>query len=138
MKMNRIEVHYTPAMGNVGSCLEIRNDIKGWSNDRIGTMFYGQDADMMLEIMRNINYDKMDNFMSYGIYVNGPHHYDEYYALRKATGLSDIDMKDLYQRLDELELWPDKYIKLIRKYKREGKDVNNILEDWETKSIEED
>lgn len=41
--MNRIEVYYTTRKGNVGSNLEIRNDIKGYSNNRIGTMFFGPD-----------------------------------------------------------------------------------------------
>ena len=47
--MNRIYIKYTPAKNNICSNLEIWNDLKGYTCEKIGNTFYGKDADIMLE-----------------------------------------------------------------------------------------
>lgn len=134
--MNRIEVYYTTRKGNVGSNLEIRNDIKGYSNNRIGTMFFGPDADMMLDLLSNIDYSKLDNYMSYGIYINNQH-IDIWKEFKRLTKLSDEELDNFFHRMDELEMVPGEYAALYKEYKREGKDVNTIFEDYETKGLDD-
>ena len=69
--MNRIYIKYTSAKNNICSNLEIWNNIKGYTCEKIGTIFYGKDADIMLEYFKNAIIKKNDKVMSYGIYVDG-------------------------------------------------------------------
>lgn len=135
--MNRIEVYYTPQKGNVASCLRIYNDIKGYSCEAVGYNFIGRDADIMLELMKNVDYSKTKDCMAYGIYVdNIP--YDEYMEVKNLLKLSSEEMENFYHRLDELDMLASEYIKLYKQYKKQGKDVNTIFEDYETKGLEEE
>lgn len=67
--MNRIMLKYTPRKGNITSSLEIRNDIKGLTNEQIGTTFYGKDADIMFDLLRAVDYSDLENYMDYGVIV---------------------------------------------------------------------
>ena len=67
--MNRIYIKYTPSKGNICSNLEIYNDIKGLTCEKIGHTFYGKDADIMLEYFRNATIKRNDKVMNYGIYI---------------------------------------------------------------------
>ena len=67
--MNRIYIKYTPSKGNICSNLEIWNDIKGLTCEKIGHTFYGKDADIMLEYFKNATIKKNDKVMNYGIYI---------------------------------------------------------------------
>lgn len=67
--MNRIMLKYTPRKGNITSSLEIRNDIKGLTNEQIGTTFYGRDADIMFDLLRAVDYSDLENYMDYGVIV---------------------------------------------------------------------
>ena len=69
--MNRIYIKYTSAKNSICSNLEIWNDIKGVTCERVGTIFYGKDADIMLDYFKNAIIKKNDKVMSYGIYVDG-------------------------------------------------------------------
>lgn len=68
--MNRIEIKYTSAKDNICSNLEIYNDIKGVSCEKVGYTFYGKDADIMLEYFKNAIIKENDKVMSYGVYVD--------------------------------------------------------------------
>lgn len=67
--MNRIMLKYTPKKGNVASNLEIRNDIKGFTNKLIGTILYGEDADIMFDLLRAVDYSDLENYMDYGVII---------------------------------------------------------------------
>lgn len=67
--MNRIMLKYTPRKGNVASNLEIRNDIKGFTNKLIGTILYGEDADIMFDLLRAVDYSDLENYMDYGVVI---------------------------------------------------------------------
>lgn len=67
--MNRIMLKYTPRKGNVASNLEIRNDIKGFTNKLIGTILYGEDADIMFDLLRAVDYSDLENYMDYGVII---------------------------------------------------------------------
>ena len=67
--MNRIMVIYTPKKGSVTSNLEIRNDIKGLTNEQIGNTFYGRDADIMLDYFQKSEIRENDTIMNYGIII---------------------------------------------------------------------
>ena len=68
--MNRIYIKYTSQKGNVCSNLQIYNDIKGYTCEKIGHTFYGKDADIMLEYFKNATIKENDKVMSYGIYID--------------------------------------------------------------------
>ena len=68
--MNRIYIKYTPKKGSVGSSLEIWNDIKGLTCEKLGKTFFGREADIMLEYFQNVTIKKNDKIMNYGIYVD--------------------------------------------------------------------
>lgn len=132
--MNRITVNYTPQKGNVASCLRIYNDIKGYSCEAVGCNFIGRDADIMLELMRNVDYSKTKDCIGYGIYIDHVP-YDEYMEVKNLLKLDSKEMENFYHRLDELDMFAAEYIKLYKQYKKQGKDVNTIFEDYETKDI---
>ena len=67
--MNRIYIKYTPSQGSVCSSLQIYNDIKGYSCDKVGHRFFGRDADIMLEYFQNATIKRNDKVMNYGIYI---------------------------------------------------------------------
>ena len=67
--MNRIYIKYKPAKNNICSNLEIWNDIKDNTCEKIGTIFYGKDADIMLEYFQNATIKENDKVMNYGIYI---------------------------------------------------------------------
>lgn len=67
--MNRIVLKYKPRKGNIASSLEIRNDIKGFTNEQIGTTLYGKDADIMFDLLRAVDYNKLENYMDYEVIV---------------------------------------------------------------------
>ena len=69
--MNRIYIKYTPAKKNICSNLEIWNDLKGYTCEKIGHTFYGKDADIMLEYFQNATLKENDKVMNYGIYIDG-------------------------------------------------------------------
>lgn len=75
--MNRIMVKYTSRKGNVGSMLQIFNDIKGYSCEKIGMNFFGKDADLMLELLKNVDYSKTKDCVSYGIYIDEEEYINE-------------------------------------------------------------
>lgn len=64
--MNRIELFYnTEAKPH---SLEVRNDIKGYTNESLLVVF-GRSADMLFELLKNVDYSKLENYMRYGVYV---------------------------------------------------------------------
>lgn len=67
--MNRIILKYKPRKGNITSSLEIRNDLKGLTNEQIGTTFYGKDADIMFDLLRAVDYSDLENYMDYGVII---------------------------------------------------------------------
>lgn len=69
--MNRIEIRYTSNRDNICSNLQIYNDIKGFSCDKLGYTFYGQEADIMLEYFKHAVIKNNDKVMNYGVYVDG-------------------------------------------------------------------
>lgn len=135
--MNRIVVDYRPMKGNVTSCLRLYNDIKGYNCEAMGCNFFGRDADILLELMRNVDYSKVKDCMNYGIYIDHVP-YDEYMEVKNLLKLSSEEMENFYHRLDELDMLASEYIKLYKQYKKQGKDVNTIFEDYETKGLEEE
>lgn len=68
--MNRLKIKYTSAKDNICSNLEIYNDIKGVSYEKVGYTFYGKDADLMFEYFKNVILKENNNVMNYGLYVN--------------------------------------------------------------------
>lgn len=50
--------------------LEVRNDIKGYSSDII-LEADGLEAKILFDLLTHIDYSKLDNYMSYGITVDG-------------------------------------------------------------------
>lgn len=69
--MHRIKVKYRSKDGNIASCLRIYDDIKGYTCKPVGLNFFGEDAEIMLELLKNVDYSKIDNCMPYGISVDG-------------------------------------------------------------------
>ena len=69
--MNRIMIKYTSQKGNIASNLEIYNDMKGYSCEKVGHTFYGKDADIMLEYFKNAIIKENDKVMNYGITIDG-------------------------------------------------------------------
>ena len=69
--MNRIMVVYKPQENTVASNLQIYNDIKGYTCEKIGHTFYGREADIMFEYFKNASIKKNDNVMRYGVYIEG-------------------------------------------------------------------
>lgn len=67
--MNRIRIKYTPAKNNICSNLEIWNDLKGYTCEKIGHTFYGKDADIMLEYFQNAIIKENSKVINYGIYI---------------------------------------------------------------------
>lgn len=64
--MNRIELFYDTS--TKPHTLEVRNDIKGYTNEALLVAF-GRSADMLFELLKNVDYSKLDNYMKYGVYV---------------------------------------------------------------------
>lgn len=50
--------------------------------------------------------------------------------------LDPSNLDDLFNRLDELQLEPEKYLSYLKMYKEEGKDINDVLEDYELGNVE--
>lgn len=69
--MNRIMIKYESKKGSIASNLQIYNDVKGFTCEKIGHTFYGCEADVMLEYFKNATIKKNDNVMSYGVYIDG-------------------------------------------------------------------
>lgn len=68
--MNRIYIKYTSKKGSICSNLQIYNDLKGYTCEKIGHTFYGKDADIMLEYFKNASIKENDKVMSYGLYID--------------------------------------------------------------------
>lgn len=64
--MNRIELFYNTE--TEPHTLEVRNDIKGYTNEALLVAF-GRSADMLFELLKNVDYSKLENYMRYGVYV---------------------------------------------------------------------
>lgn len=64
--MNRIELFYNTE--SEPHTLEVRNDIKGYTNETLLVVF-GRSADMLFELLKNVDYGKLENYMRYGVYV---------------------------------------------------------------------
>lgn len=64
--MNRIELFYNTE--TEPHSLEVRNDIKGYTNETLLVVF-GRSADMLFELLKNVDYSKLENYMRYGVYV---------------------------------------------------------------------
>lgn len=64
--MNRIELRYDKSV--TPHTLEVRNDIKGVTNELLMVVF-GNSADMLFDLLTNVDYSKLDNYMQYGVYV---------------------------------------------------------------------
>lgn len=64
--MNRIELRYDKSV--TPHTLEVRNDIKGITNELLMVLF-GNSADMLFDLLTNVDYSKLDNYMQYGVYV---------------------------------------------------------------------
>lgn len=52
--MNRIYIKYTSQKDSVCSKLQIYNNIKGYTCEKIGHTFCGKDADIMLDYFKNV------------------------------------------------------------------------------------
>lgn len=72
--MNRIVLDYYEKYGFPS--LEIHNDIKGYSYELIAE-FTGQEARIMFDLLKNVDYSKTQDCMCYGIRVNGEDVRDE-------------------------------------------------------------
>lgn len=64
--MNRIELFYNTE--TEPHTLEVRNDIKGYTNEALLVVF-GRSADMLFELLKNVDYSKLENYIRYGVYV---------------------------------------------------------------------
>ena len=64
--MNRIELFYNTE--SEPHTLEVRNDIKGYTNETLLVVF-GRSADMLFELLKNVDYSKLENYIRYGVYV---------------------------------------------------------------------
>lgn len=64
--MNRIELRYNKSV--TPHTLEVRNDVKGVTNELLMVLF-GNSADMLFDLLTNVDYSKLDNYISYGVYV---------------------------------------------------------------------
>lgn len=64
--MNRIELFYNTE--TEPHTLEVRNDIKGYTDESLLVVF-GRSADMLFELLKNVDYSKLENYMRYGVYV---------------------------------------------------------------------
>ena len=64
--MNRIELFYNTE--TKPHSLEVRNDMKGFTNEALLVAF-GRSADMLFELLKNVDYSKLENYMEYGVYV---------------------------------------------------------------------
>lgn len=64
--MNRIELFYNTE--TEPHSLEVRNDMKGYTNETLLVVF-GRSADMLFELLKNVDYSKLENYMRYGVYV---------------------------------------------------------------------
>lgn len=64
--MNRIELFYNTE--TEPHTLEVRNDMKGFTNETLLVVF-GRSADMLFELLKNVDYSKLENYMKYGVYV---------------------------------------------------------------------
>lgn len=64
--MNRIELRYDKSV--TPHIIEVRNDIKGVTNELLMVLF-GNSADMLFDLLTNVDYSKLDNYISYGVYV---------------------------------------------------------------------
>jgi hypothetical protein len=69
--MNRIYIKYTTQKGNICSNLEIWNNIKGITCEKLGKTFFGREADIMLEYFKNVTIKDNNKVMSYGLYIDG-------------------------------------------------------------------
>lgn len=68
--MNRLKIKYYKNKDTMSSSLEIYNDIKGYTCEKIGETFYDKDADLMFEYFKNVILKENNNVMNYGLYVN--------------------------------------------------------------------
>lgn len=69
--MNRIVLrYYTNRKEGPKQVLEVYNDIKGYSFIPIA-QFHGQQAEIMYDLLSNVDYSKLENYMNYGIDKNG-------------------------------------------------------------------
>lgn len=64
--MNRIELFYNTE--SEPHSLEVRNNMKGYINETLLVVF-GRSADMLFELLKNVDYSKLENYMRYGVYV---------------------------------------------------------------------
>ena len=69
--MNRIVLKYKEKNGDNPSELSVQNDIKGYDFAKIGETFYGKDADIMFELLKNVDYSKIKDCMPYGCDIEG-------------------------------------------------------------------
>lgn len=93
--MNRIEINYIidPHKGN---SIRIGNDIKGLTYYRIGgkviksakSLDYDDSATDLFMLLTNVNYTKLDNYMSYGVSVTVKGKYND-----------DIFKEDYYKKI---------------------------------------
>ena len=67
--MNRIMVVYTPRKGSVASNLQIYNDIKGYTCEKLGHTFFGREADIMLDYFQKSKIRENDTIMNYGVII---------------------------------------------------------------------
>ena len=67
--------------------------------------------------------------------LNKLHADDIYYEIAEALHLdtesAEEIIRDIKNRLDELDIEPEKYLELVKQYIADGKDVNSILDDIE-------
>ena len=62
--MNRIILRYKEKDNNLSS-LNIYNDIKGLTQKKVGETLYGESADIMFELLKNVDYSKINNCILY-------------------------------------------------------------------------
>lgn len=71
--MNRISIYYSSKneKKHTTSKLYINNDIKGLTSYKVGTNFFGNDADIMLEVFKNTKIKKDNKIIAYiEIYID--------------------------------------------------------------------
>ena len=73
--MNRIVLDYYNKGGGFQS-LEVHNDIKGYSYELIMEVT-GPEAKILFDLLRNVDYSKLENYMNYGVRINGEEVRDE-------------------------------------------------------------
>ena len=63
--MNRIVLRYKEKDNNNLSSLNIYNDIKGLSCEKICETLYDESADIMFKLLKNVDYSKINNCILY-------------------------------------------------------------------------